>query len=368
MRSRTVSALAAMLMACAAPALPQEEHALPKVRTAPDHLVGDEATAVDLYKKVLPSVVTIFTTHVRAGRTAEEAKGIGSGVLISRDRKVLTAAHVVEDARQILVTVHDGRVFPAELLYSASTADIALIQLLGDAEDLEFAALGDSDHLAVGQRTYVVGAPLGLENSFSLGHISAFREFDRLFDGTILAEYIQTDAAINAGNSGGPVFNSAGEVIGIASRILTMSGGFEGLGFAVAINTAKQLLALEDRPWLGIDTIFLNRKGLARLLQVDREGGLLIQSVTPGSPADQAGLRGGSIPALLGEQEILLGGDLILEFNTQEACHDSCLSREGGRLAGLDHIPIRFLRGGKERQVNVDVSRTRRNFLKDLQN
>ena len=367
MRGRTVSALAAILMVCAASALPQEEHAAPKVRTAPDHLVGDEATAVDLYRRLLPSVVTIFTTYARTGGTEDEPEGIGSGVLISRDRKVLTAAHVVEDARKIRVKVHDGRVFRAELLFNASTADIALIQLLGDAEDLEFAVLGDSDHLAVGQRTYVVGSPLGLENSFSVGHISGFREFDRLFDGTILAEFIQTDAAINAGNSGGPVFNSDGEVIGIASRILTRSGGFEGLGFAVAINTAKQLLALEDRPWLGIDSIFLNREGLARLLQVDREGGLLIQSVTPGSPAERAGLRGGSIPALLGEQEILLGGDLILEFNTQEACHDSCLFREGGRLAGLDHIPIRFLRGGKEHQISVDVSRTRRNFLKDLQ-
>ena len=113
----------------------------------------------------------------------------------------------------------------------------------------------------------------------------------------------------------------------------------------------------EDRPWLGIDAIFLNRRGLAQLLQVDREGGLLIQRVAPGGPADLAGLRGGSIPALLGDQEILLGGDLILEFNTQEACHDRCLIQEGTRLSGLDRIPIRFLRGGVERQVSVPPAR-----------
>ena len=108
----------------------------------------------------------------------------------------------------------------------------------------------------MGQWAYAIGTPFGLENSFSAGRISGFREFGRLYDGTILAEFIQTDAALNSGSSGGPVFNSNGEVIGIASRILSLSGGSEGVGFAVAINTAKQLLALEDRIWMGFDAAF----------------------------------------------------------------------------------------------------------------
>ena len=160
------------------------------------------------------------------------------------------------------------------------------------------------------------------------------------------------------------MFDSTGEVIGIASRILTHSGGSGGLGFVVAINTAKQLLALEDRVWMGIKALFLPRDGLAQLLNLDREGGLLVLRVAKGSPAEEAGLRGGSIPARVFDQEILLGGDLILEFNTQEACHGACLVRERKRLAGLNRIPVKFLRGGKTMQTVVDVSATRRNFLK----
>ena len=237
-----------------------QEHVEREPRVAPDYLAGEEAQAAELYRNVLPAVVTISTsTRVLTENGLAERSGIGSGVLISPDCHVLTAAHVVEDADQILVKTHDGKLRAAELVFSESSADIALIRLLTPEPELAHAALGDSDRLAVGQVAYAIGSPYGLEHSLSVGHISAFREFDRLYDGTIRAEFIQTDAAINSGNSGGPVFNSKGEVIGIASRILTVSGGFQGLGFAVAVNTAKQLMALEDRPWIGIEAPpFLN--------------------------------------------------------------------------------------------------------------
>ena len=230
--------------------------------------------------------------------------GIGSGVLIAPEGLVLTAAHVVEGAETILVKTHDGNLRPAELLFSESAADIALIRLQTPEPALPHATLGDSAALAVGQVAYAIGSPYGLENSLSVGHISAFREFNRLYDGTIQAEFIQTDAAINSGNSGGPVFNSRGEVIGIASRILTVSGGFQGLGFVVAINTAKQLMALEGRPWIGIEGIFLGRQQLGGLFNLDLDGGLLLLRVAKGSPADKAGLRGGLVPARLFGQDV----------------------------------------------------------------
>ncbi len=342
-----------------------QEHAVPKVRVPPKDLSGEEATAVQLYRKVLPTVVTILTsTQVLTEEGGREQEGLGSGVLVSPEGHALTAAHVVEGAEKIQVKTSDGALRPAQLVFSESSADIALVRLLDPAPQLSYAKLGDSDRLSVGQMAYLIGSPFGLENSFSVGHISGFREFDRLYDGTILAEFIQTDAAINSGNSGGPVFDSKGEVIGIASRIFTQSGGSEGLGFAIAINTARQLLALEDRPWMGIEGVFLDGGALARLLNLDLEGGLLVQRVAKGSPADKAGLRGGSVPARIVGREVLLGGDLILEINTQEACHSECLVREGRRLAGLDRIPVSFLRGGKIMETVVDVSGTRRNFLK----
>ena len=344
--------------------LAQEDHDHPKVRVPPENLSGEEARTVELYRKILPTLVTIRTLRQPGrGTDSEGLEGLGSGVIISAEH-VLTAAHVVEGADSIIVKTHDGQLRGSQVVYNESSADIALLRFTTPDPALPVATLGDSDRLAVGQKTYIAGSPYGLENSFSVGHISGFREFDHLYDGTILAEFIQTDAAINSGNSGGPVFNSSGEVIGIASQILTHSGGFEGLGFVVAINTAKQLLALEERAWMGIEGIFLDREGLARLLNIDREGGLLIQHVVKGSPADKAGLRGGSVPARIAGRAILLGGDLIIEFNTQEACHGQCLIREGRRLAGLDLIPVKYLRGGKLLETIVDVSKTRRNFLK----
>ncbi len=364
MQKLSIPRVAAALCIFWTPTLYAQDHAVPKVRTAPDDLSGEEAQAVELFREVLPTVVTVLTSQsVLTQQGQAQQGGIGSGVLISPECHVLTAAHVVEGADQIIVRTHDGVLRPAELLFSEASADIALIRILPPVPDLEHARLGDSDRLAVGQRTYVVGSPYGLENSFSVGHISGFREFDRLYDGTILVEFIQTDAAINSGNSGGPVFNSKGEVIGIASRILTVSGGFQGLGFVVAINTAKQLLAFEDRAWIGIEGIFLNGEVLAGLLNLDLEGGLLIQRVVKGSPADKAGLRGGSIPARILGQETLLGGDLILQFDFQEACHSECLVRARELLSGLDRIAVKFLRGGKIMETVIDLSASRRNFL-----
>lgn len=343
-----------------------QQHAERKQRLAPDYLSGEEAQAAGLYRKALPTVVIIATTRqVLTEEGLEQRSGIGSGVLISPECHVLTAAHVVEGADGILVKTHDGELRPAELLFSESAADIALLKFQTPAPELSHATLGDSDALAVGQLAYAIGSPYGLENSLSVGHISAFREFNRLYDGTIRAEFIQTDAAINSGNSGGPIFNSRGEVIGIASRILTVSGGFQGLGFVVAINTAKQLMTLEDRPWIGIEGIFLGRKQLGSLLNLDLDGGLLILRVTKGSPADRAGLRGGSIPARVLGQDIPLGGDLLLEFGTQETCHSECLVHAHRRISGMDRIPVKFLRDGKITETIIDVSATRRNFLKD---
>ena len=343
-----------------------QQHAEPKLCQAPDYLSGEEAQAAGLYRKVLPTVVTIATsTQVLTQEGLKQRSGIGSGVLISPECHVLTAAHVVEGADTILVKTHDGVLRPAELLFSESAADIALIKLQTPAPELPHATLGDSDRLAIGQVAYAIGSPYGLENSLSVGHISAFREFNRLYDGTIQAEFIQTDAAINSGNSGGPIFNSRGEVIGIASRILTVSGGFQGLGFVVAINTAKQLMTLEDRAWIGIEAIFLGREQLGRLFNLDLGGGLLILRVAKGSPAAKAGLRGGSIPARVLGQDIPLGGDLLLEFGTQETCHSECLAHAHSRISRMDRIPVRFLRDGKTVKAVIDVSATRQNFLKD---
>ncbi len=361
---RAFLSLASFAIAALATLPITQEHASPKLRRVPDYLEGRERRAVEIYQRVVPTVVTIFTSQETAlGASGEASQGLGSGVLISPDCHVLTAAHVVDGSDNIIVKTHEGSMHPAKLLFSEPSADIALIQFIEPVPELPHAALGNSDDLAVGQDVYVIGAPYGLENSYTLGNISGFREFGRLYDGTIVAEFIQTDAAINSGNSGGPMFNSRGEVVGISSRILSESGGFQGLGFVVTVNTAKQLLALEERAWTGLDTIFLDRAKLAAILNLDYEGGLLVQHVAKGSPAERAGLRGGTIPARIAGRELLLGGDLILEMGNQEACHRECLVRARTHIQHQNTISVKFLRGGVVMEVELDVSATRRSFL-----
>lgn len=224
------------LMLCSFPSAScaSELTAGPRERKAPDYLTLEETQSTRVYEKILPAVVTIFTSRRLFQQGAEEQQGgLGSGVLISSRCHVLTAAHVVSGAEEIMVKTQDGEMHPAELLFSEASADIALIKFIQPVPGVSFAELGDSDRLVVGQAAYAIGSPYGLENSFSVGNISGFRDFGRFYDGTIKAEFIQTDAAINVGNSGGPLLNSQGQVIGIASRILSVSGGFQGIGFVV---------------------------------------------------------------------------------------------------------------------------------------
>jgi len=356
--------LAGFLCAFVTASCSTEVGAGPKERTLPDYLTGDEVQSARVYRRILPSVVTILTSQraFQDGREVQQ-KAVGSGVLISAQCHVLTAAHVVSGAEEIMVKTQDEKLHPAEFLFSEAGADIALIRFIEPVPGHPHAELGDSDQLVVGQAAYAIGSPYGLENSFSAGHISGFRDFGRFYDGTIPARFIQTDAAINVGNSGGPLLNSKGQVVGIASRILSVSGGFQGIGFVVPINTAKALLSFKDRFWLGIEGIYLNAEGVARLLNRDLKGGLLIERVAKGSPADKAGLQGGSVQARMLGREFLLGGDLVISFGEEEACSSDCLVDANKRFGASDRLPVKFLRGGLVMETTIDLSLSRRDFL-----
>ena len=344
----------------------QMKHAPAKNRVLPKNLPAAELAIAKLYQNVLPAVVTIYTTSKAfTEKGAIQNQGLGSGVLISGDCHILTAAHVVDGSSKIKVKTQDGKLRDATVLFSEKSADIALLKLDVLDVKLSHATLGDSDMMAVGQNIYAIGSPYGMENSFSSGIVSAFRNFNSLYDGTVNIEFIQTDAAINSGNSGGPLFNSKGEVVGIASSILTVSGGFQGIGMAVTSNTVKGLLAFEDRPWIGIESVFLTGEELSELFNLNLTGGLLVQKVAKSSPADRAGLKGGSISANVSGKPILFGGDIILKIGTQETCHVGCIEGVRNVLANKNKIDVIYLRGGKERMVTIDASEVRKNFLKN---
>jgi serine protease Do len=219
---------------------------------------------------------------------------------------------VVQTADAIAVEFPTGEVLNARVVSSEPAADVALLQLERPPDRLVVARLGDSDAVQVGDEVFVVGAPLGISHSLAVGHISARRSPGRDPADMGLAEYFQTDAMINRGDSGGPLFNMAGEVIGLVSHIITSSGGPEGLGFAVTSNVARRLMLDERSFWSGLSGTMVSGD-LAAVLNLPPPGaGLLVQKIAGGSPAERLGLRAGTLSATIGDQDLIVGGDVIL--------------------------------------------------------
>lgn len=264
----------------------------------------------ELYSAHSDSVVTVHTLSSSAGST-QPRSGLGSGVLIDEDR-ILTANHVIDSAQLIRVQFNDGVQIPAVVVASLEASDIALLKLDRPHPSPVIATMADSDATRVGEPVFIIGSPFGISQTLSIGHLSGRLDKGMLAGGSPI-EFLQTDTAINTGNSGGPMFNTAGEVIGIVSFILSKGGGFDGIGFATSSNTAKTALLDSSGILAGFEGIFLDEQ-LTRLLNVP-ESGLLVQRVVKGSIAEKAGLRAGTTPSRIGQKDIRLGGDVILEIN-----------------------------------------------------
>lgn len=272
----------------------------------------------DAFRKVNQSVVIVRTKRVEVapsdGRDMSIIDGLGSGVLISNDGKVLTAAHVVQTADIASVEFPDGQQIIARVIGSDVRSDLALLQLRQMPKGIAPATLGDSDKVEVGDQIFVIGAPFGISQTLSAGHLSGRHRLDSNNESTASVEFLQTDASINSGNSGGPMFDMGGNVIGIVSSILSHTGGSEGLAFATAANTAKQLL-LERKPfWSGIDG-FVVTGALAKILNLPQAAGVLVQRIGDGSIGSQLGMNPGTLRATIHGTDILLGGDVILSVN-----------------------------------------------------
>jgi len=271
----------------------------------------------DAFRQVNQSVVIVRTKRVEVGPSADEpmsiVDGLGSGVLISNDGKVLTAAHVVQTADVAVVEFLDGQIINACVIGSDVQSDVALLQLKEMPKGVMPAMLGDSDKVEVGDQVFVIGAPYGISQTLSVGHLSGRHRLNRNNQSTSV-EFLQTDASINTGDSGGPMFDMAGNVIGIVSSIMSHSGGSEGLAFATAANTAKQVL-LERKPfWSGIDGLVV-MGDMAKALNLPQPAGVLVQRVGDGSIGSRLGINPGSVRATIRGMDILLGGDVILSVN-----------------------------------------------------
>ena len=272
----------------------------------------------DAFRKVSQSVVVVRTKRVEVAPSADEpmsiVDGLGSGVLISNDGRVLTAAHVVQTADVASVEFANGEQIVARVIGSDVQTDVALLQLKQMPKGIAPAPLGDSDKVEVGDQIFVVGAPYGLGQTLTAGHVSGRHQLDKRAENSMAVEFLQTDAAVNSGNSGSPVFSTDGEVIGIVSSIMSQSGGSEGLAFATTSNTARRFL-LERKPfWSGVDGLLITGE-LAKALYLPQPAGMLVQRVAEGSIASQLGIQPGTLRANIQGANLLLGGDVILSVN-----------------------------------------------------
>lgn len=274
----------------------------------------------DLVEESNKAVVTIFVVEQKSAGQGDpliktSAEGLGSGVVVGKNSDwVLTAAHVVNQAAKIMVQLSDGRQISAKPRRISNLADVALIKLDQPATGIKPAIIGNSDSVRIGEDVFVIGSPLGLTHSVSKGIISGKHSESQLTSDMKMMEFFQTDASINKGNSGGPMFNLKGEVIGIVSSILSFSGGFEGLGFAASSNIAKQILLQQSSVWFGLDALPMNPE-MCNIFNVPQDGALMIQSVADGSPAYFMGMKGGYLKMEIGSTPFMAGGDIILTFD-----------------------------------------------------
>jgi len=274
---------------------------------------------------------------------------VGSGVLVSTDGKVLTAAHVVQIADEVTVQFMSGEIFAAKVLASEPRADLALLQLARVPAGVQPVQLGDSARVQVGEQVFIVGAPYGIAHSLSVGYVSGRHKPNTIYAEMPLAEFLQTDAAINQGNSGGPMFNMQGEVIGVVSHIISKSGGFEGLGFVVSSNMVRQLMLEKRSFWSGV-TWFRVSGDLAEYLNLPQPFGLLVEEVAKGSPAEAVGLRPSRVVARLEGKDVPLGGDIVLAAMGIQLHDETSFDKVRERWAQLrsgDEMTFRVFRAGR---------------------
>jgi S1-C subfamily serine protease len=313
---------------------------------------GGDDRLLDSYSKTIAAVVNRVAPSVVNIRVAAQdgRAGGGSGFVIARDGFILTNSHVVHGARELEVTLHDGRVYPAELIGTDPDTDLGVIRI--DAPDLQHARLADSSAIRVGQIAVAVGSPYGFQQTVTAGIVSALGRSMRAESGRLMDEIIQTDAALNPGNSGGPLLNSAGEVIGVNTAVILPA---QGICFAIASNTAHLVAGwlIKDsrirRSTIGVagQNVPLHPR-VVRFHKLPNERGVLVMEVEPGSPAAIAGLeKGDTIVGFKGQP-----------ISTIDDLHKRLVADEIGVPS-----PIMFLRG-TEKLFRLVVPRELPAFVK----
>jgi S1-C subfamily serine protease len=314
----------------------------------------NEDTVTTIYNNASPAVVEINVTQGTGISGGFFSQGEASGFLVDNNGSILTNDHVVDGASKVSVTFKNGTTVDATVIGTDAVHDLALIKVdLSSVSGITPLTLGDSSTLKPGQMSIAIGAPYGLADSITVGVISGL---DRNISGSSMTSMLQTDAALNPGNSGGPLLDASGEVIGINTAVDTQSGA-RGIGFAIPSNVAKSALPTlsagkqVQRVWLGISGTALTAD-LAKQLNLSVNEGIYVINVTSGSPADKAGLKGsgissGGVPAT--------GGDVITAVDGNAVKSVSDLTNYfAGKQVG-DQVTLSILRGGNTMDIKVTL-------------
>src|SRR5271163_4233616 len=348
------------------PRTPLEVQAIPPTTTPPptstESLGPLEAENVRIYHQAAPAVANIVTKTIEYDFVfdAVPVEGAGSGFVIDTDGHILTNYHVVQGAEMIEVTLGDQSRYKAKYIGADTRNDIALIQIDPKGRKITALPLGDSRNLLVGQRVLAIGNPFGFQSTLTTGVVSSLGRTVQTGENTFIDEAIQTDAAINRGNSGGPLLNSHGEVIGINSAIYAPTGTTAGIGFAIPVNTARRVA--EDliktgrvrRATLGIEGRGL-WPGLAEALNLSVQQGILVERVTPGGPAAQAGIHGGTHSMVAGLQELRTGGDVLIAVDGKAITNQMDLNLMLNRSQPGNSVTLTIVRDGKQMSVPVKL-------------
>ena len=327
-----------------------------------------EAQVEAVYDQAGPAVVNITSRIITYDFFMEPIpqEGTGSGFIYDTEGHIVTNYHVVAEAESVSVALAAGGVYTATIVGTDSSNDLAVLRI--EAETLpDPIPLGDSDQLRVGQFVVALGNPFGLERTLTVGVISALGRVIQSPDGRFIGEAIQTDAAINPGNSGGPLLDLEGRVIGVNAQIVSPSQASAGIGFAISVNTvhrvAPQLIAKGHypHPWLGVSVLPFEAEGAQLLreagMDVPVDEGLLVAEVVPGSPAAEAGIRGGDQVVRIGNTQIPLGGDIITAINGKPITNFQELTvyLESETQVG-DTVDVTLIRDGREMTVKVTLA------------
>jgi S1-C subfamily serine protease len=325
-------------------------------------LTDEESINVRVYRQASPAVANVLTkaTEYDFFMDPVPVAGAGSGFVFDDRGYILTNFHVVEGAQSIEVVLGDKTRYPGKFIGADQRNDVALVKIDPKGKHLVTLPLGDSASLQVGQKVLAIGNPFGFQSTLTTGVVSALGRTVQTSEATFIDEAIQTDAAINRGNSGGPLINSRGEVIGINSAIFTPTGTTAGIGFAIPINTAKRIahdLITEGRvhlAYLGIRTFPVSGY-LAEALDLPVQEGLLVETAVRGGPAVAAGIRGGDRVAQAGMQRIAIGGDVIVAVDGAKVASPMDLNIVLNRKRPGDTVTLTLYRGGKKVDVPVKL-------------